>query len=181
MQGVFRVCVTLARSSVCPSPLLGRGFYSCLFWGFFWCLVFFLLHGSWQALISVAVGQRERSGAARKGGDSAWLVPKRTVLHPVPVPHPPCTVLGAQGAAPPRLCPPLSWVCSVPLLACAAYIGPVATWSFMKSGRVEAGGHGGHCWEGRRPVSGSMPVSVPAPGWPGRGPLTLEQSLGSPL
>lgn len=95
--------------------------------------------------------------------------PNERCCTPSPSPHPPCTVLGAQGAIPPRLCPPLSWVCSVPLLACTAYIGPVATWSFMKSGRVEVGGHGGHCWEGRRSVSGSMPVSVLAPDSPSRG------------
>lgn len=154
---------------MCPSPLLGRGFYSCLFWGFFWRLVFFLLHGSWQALISVAVSQRERSGAARKGGDSAWLVPKRTVLHPVPLPPPPTHSARSPGSYSTPTVSPTSWVCSVPLLACTAYIGPVATWSFMKSGRVEVGGHGGHCREGRRPVSGSIPVSVLAPGSPGRG------------
>lgn len=63
LQDVFRICCDLGPG-VLFVPLLGWGFLFC-----FWCLVFFLLHVSWQALISEAVGQRECSGAAKKGGD----------------------------------------------------------------------------------------------------------------
>lgn len=70
--GCLPVLATSVQSSLCPSPPLGVG-VGVLFC--FWCLVFLLPHVSWQALTSVAVGQRECSGTAKVGGDSGWLIP----------------------------------------------------------------------------------------------------------
>lgn len=84
--------------------------------GAFWCLVFFLLHMSWQALTSVAVSQRECSGAAKReetrGGQSR---DERCSTPPPPRPAPPRTVLGDKRSCFARALRPAS--CVVGLLS----------------------------------------------------------------
>lgn len=155
--GCLPVLATSVQSSLCPSPPLGVG-VGVLFC--FWCLVFLLPHVSWQALTSVAVGQRECSGAAKVGGDSGWLIPDEgapSSLSPVSVLRSHEELPRPDSASP----PPVSRVCPAPPLAPAAAIS-------TDCGRRRGCPRGGRPWKSGSPRFGFQLLSQ-APG--ARGPL----------
>lgn len=155
-QDASKSAVTLSSSSVFPLfSWRGDFIFVCFSGGFIFggCLVFFLLRGSWQGLLSMAISQRECSRAAKKGRDAVGDPMNSAPPSPLALSPALCTVLGAG------LVSHLTWHRSAqchrphPWLASALSLLP-----FLKGRRSRAARHGAHCQEGS-PTPSSSPVS----------------------
>lgn len=167
---------------MCSFPLLGQGLFCFVL---FLRLVSFLLHVSWQALISVAIGQRECSGAAKKGGDSGLANPR---MNGAPSSLSPVSVQEPRGATSPRLSFPTSCVMSLPnastSLSCSRQPCPHP---ILQNRYLEVGSQVGKSPLGGQSPQVLVPVSVPGT-WHTQPTqrlmaerhLTLDLSLRSP-